>query len=106
MAFRRKFVIEDGIEVVGDLIYHPFIYTFNEDAPTNLLGKLVIAAESKNERISVCAPKEIVQIQIDGKFAGKIDTPRETREPIEFVSTGTETIYDRQLSPRCLVINL
>lgn len=68
VAFRCKFVIEDRIEVVGDRILHPFIYTLNEDAPTNFLGELVIAAEPENERISVCAPKEIVKIQIDGKF--------------------------------------
>ena len=45
MAFWRKFVVEDRIEVVGDLILHPFIYTFHENSPTDFLGKLVIAAK-------------------------------------------------------------
>ena len=40
MAFRCKFVVEDRIEVVGDLILHPFIYTFNENPPPDFLRKL------------------------------------------------------------------
>ena len=86
VAFWRKFVVKDRIEVVGDLISHPFIYTFNKDSPTDFLGKLVIAAEPENKRISVCAPKEIIQIQINCELPEKVDTAGETGEPIEFIT--------------------
>ena len=62
MAFRRKFVVEDRIGIVGDLIY-----TFNENPPTDFLRKLVIAAEPENKGILIYAPKEIIEIQIDLK---------------------------------------
>jgi hypothetical protein len=106
MAFWRKFVVEDRIEVVGNLILHPFIYTFHENSPTDFLGKLVIAAKPENKGISVCAPKEIIEIQIDRELAEKVDAPGETGESIEFISTGAETIDNPQLPPRCLIINL
>ena len=106
MAFRRKLVVEDRIEIVGNLIYHPFIDTFNENPPTDFLGKLVIAAEPKNKRVSVCAPKEVIEIQINRELPEKVDTARETGEPIEFIATGAETIENRQLPPGCLIIDV
>ena len=45
------------------------------------------------------APEEIIEVQIDGKLTKKIDSTGETSEPIEFISTGTDTIYDRQIVP-------
>ena len=105
MALRRKLVIEDRIEVVGDLIVHPFIYTFNVNSPPDFLGKLVIATKPENERMSICAPKEILKIQINRELAEKVDPTRETRKPIEFTPTGAETIENGQLSPGCLVID-
>ena len=95
MAFWCKLVVEDRIEVVGDLISHPFIYTFNENAPTDFLRKLVIAAEPENKRISMGTPKEVIDVQINGELAEKVDPTRETGEPIEFISTRAEPIENR-----------
>ena len=53
----------------------------------------------------MCAPKEIIEIQINREFPEKVDTPGKTGKSIEFISTGAETIENRQLSPRCLIIN-
>ena len=97
VALWRKFIVEDRIEIVGDLILHPLIYTFNVNSPTDFLGKLVIATKPENERVSVCAPKEILNIQINREFTKKVDPTRETRKPIELVATGAETIENRQL---------
>ena len=72
----------------------------------DFLRKLVIAAEPENERISVCTPKEVIEIQIDRELPEKIDTARETGEPIEFIATGPEPIENRQLPPGCLIINV
>ena len=85
MAFWCKFVVEDRIEVVSDLISHPLIYTFNENAPTDFLRKLVIAAEPENKCIPMGTPKKVFEIQINGEFAEKVDPTRETRKPIEFI---------------------
>ena len=99
MAFWCKFVVEDRIEVVSDLISHPLIYTFNENAPTDFLRKLVIAAEPEDKRIPMCTPKKVFEIQINGEFAEKVDPTRETRKPIECISTRAEPIENRQLPP-------
>ena len=78
MAFWRKFVVEDRIEVVGNLILHPFINTFNEDSPTDFGCKLIIAAQPEDQRIPMCAPKEIIKVQINREFVKKVDSTRET----------------------------
>ena len=74
---------------------HPFIYAFNVNSPPDFLGKLVIATKPENKRISICAPKEILKIQINREFAEKVDPARETRKPIERIATGAETIENR-----------
>ncbi|MDE0084649.1 MAG: hypothetical protein OXU23_02985 [Candidatus Poribacteria bacterium] len=83
VALRRKFVVGDRIEVVGNFTRHPFITLFNENLTPDFLGKLVIAAVSENKCISVCVPKGVIGVQINGEIAERVDSAKvcgETRK--------------------------
>jgi len=48
VAFWGELVVEDCVEIVADLILQPFIYAFKKNAPTDLLGQLIVTAEPEN----------------------------------------------------------
>ena len=48
VALWGELVVEDCVEIVADLIMQPFIYAFKKNAPTDLLGQLIVTAEPEN----------------------------------------------------------